>query len=303
MTTPDREDLLWRLGLDAGAAVAGGEVPDDALLTAYRRGELDPAVARRVDEVLAASPAARRRLAELAGRPPEQPPARVRESFLEAFAAAGEGRGRAAGAEASAAGRPPRPELPSGRRPTWSRRRWIPLAAAAVLAVAAGLAVRQQLATPPLPPDLAYQVTATGLATVRGEETAAGPVEALPDTVLRIAASPLSGAVEGVEVGLYRRRGHARERVDPAPGLRRTADRGEVRFEARAADLLGGGPGAHDLYVVAARRGDLAPEYPLGPGGDPLQLLERGGSRLAYRLSVVLRSQPVTPPPGTTEDP
>jgi hypothetical protein len=291
MTTPDRDDLLWRLGLHADPGETGGEVPDDALLAAYRRGELDPDAERRVEGVLAASAAARRRLAKLAGHPPAEPPAEVRERFLEAFAAAT--------GEATTAGARPRW---SDRRRGRSSGRWLGLAAAALLAVAAGLAVHRQLAPPALPAALSYEVTATGLSRVRGEESVPRPVEALPDTVLRIAASPVSGAVEGVEVALYRRRGDTLERLDPGPRLRLTAERGAARFEARAADLVGERPGAHDLYVVVARSGEPAPEYRIGER-EPLQLLAREGSRLAYRLTVVLRAHPVPSPPDTPEVP
>ena len=61
----DREGLLWEIG--RAAREDGAEAGVASLLSAYRRGELSPQEAERVESTLAGSSALRRRLAEDGG--------------------------------------------------------------------------------------------------------------------------------------------------------------------------------------------------------------------------------------------
>lgn len=278
MTSSDNSDvLLWEL-VQLGDE-DGDERPSDALLNAYRRGELEPESAAALEALLFRSAAARERLTELAGLARSSPPLAGREQFLEAFSAT----------------------VTARKRESSSRfqRHWLPLAAALALAVAAALFWRQG-GPAPLPEDAVFDVTATGRSKDRSEPAGAAATEAFPDTTVRIAVAPRDLAVEGLAVGLYRLRrapspgaGTVLERVSPRARVTVTEDRGATLFEARARDLVGTEAGVHELVVVVARQGDLPRGRELVGGADEwMASLAEGERRRIYPLQVLLLEAP-----------
>jgi hypothetical protein len=140
--------------------------------------------------------------------------------------------------------------------------------------------------TSPLPAGLAFDVTASGLAAVRGPSSRAdGEVEAYPNTRVRLAVTPRGAAVSGLELGLYRLHGERLERIEAADFRE---ERGAATLSAAAADLVGREPGRHTLYVVVARRRDVPPTETDATGRDPELLLAATGRRLVYPFTIDL---------------
>lgn len=254
----DPEELLWELSSAEGDD--DGEVPSDGLLRAYRAGELETEETRRVETLLARSSAARERLRELAGIAPPAPPARRRQTV-------------------------PR----SG--PTVWMAGWL-AAAAALVAVVAGLWYLGGAKPGDLPTGLDFNVTLELLADVRAgvepEVTDAG--SAYADTPVRIVVEPEETAVQGLEFGLYRRRGEAVERL--TAGIDLDLGRGTAVFEAPAARLAAGGAGPQELLIAVARAGRLPESLTLTPGEDAAaRLAESSGGRV-YRRTFVLLTVP-----------
>lgn len=264
-STRDDEELLWELSRrEEGEAPA--DPLDDAALAAWREGRLPEEEARSLETRLAADPAARARLLELAGLAASPPPAGIRARVL-----------------AATGGRPP------ARRVV---RRW---AAAAALAAAALVAtVGLRLFVPPrLPEDLRYEVTAHGLAERRAPGAAATRLAAYPQTRVRVVVEPKGVSEAEVEFGLYRAAGGSLERLPAGEDVRLTARRGAAELSGAAAALAGGPPpGVYDLYLVVARPGDLPRRVRLDAGDDPLARLARGGRRRVHPLRLELLSPP-----------
>ncbi len=260
MSPTELEQMLWEM---AQNDEPGAMPPADDLLRAYRDGRLEEGESRAMEAALGNSQKARRRLVELSGISLDVPPPRLREEILR--------------------------HRPLGRQKT-SRRlprpRWLAAAAALLAMILAWPTLR----TPSLPPDLAYDVTVTGLASTRSSPEAGGEVEALPETRLRITVEAVARAESEVEIALYRRSGSRLERIEPGGQLQMQMSRGAGLFEAQAADLVGRGAGLHELVVVVGRSGDLPATLTLGPPESPYATVTQGDRRRVYPQQVFMRS-------------
>jgi hypothetical protein len=289
------ENLLWEAGrrlADDPAAIAEAHAPSNAELEAYRRQELSAEDTNRVEAALLASSELRRRLAELAGlegrglegRSLEGlDAAELRQRVLDGFAEAMARREDAPESRDAAPSVVPFPVVDTDREtpetgprddgrsvplPAWSRRAlgtWLAAAAALVLVVLlplwqGGLFDDAE----PLPEGAAWQLSAEGLATVRGE-AAQEPalLELRPETWLRLDASP-EIAIDDVEFGIFRQSGDVIERLHPDPSQVRI-ERGAVRIETETAALLGSEAHRGRLLLVAARTGQLPTAQELLP--------------------------------------
>jgi hypothetical protein len=264
MNPTEPEDLLWEIS--RRDEPAEGPPPPDEALQAYREGRLPEEEALRMEALLAASPAARARLAELAGVAAPAPPAAVRSRVLARFP-----------------GRPSRSPV----------RRWLPAAAlAASLVLAIGYSVWN---TPSLPAGLSYEVTAAGIARDRSAGKTAEALEAFPGTRVRLVVEPRGEALADVGFGVYRERGRRLERLATSGGgLSLEVRRGAAVLTAPASALVGDRPGTYDLYLVVARPGDLPAGYDVTTETDREALLEDDGRRLAYPVRLTL----LAPPPS-----
>ena len=259
------EDLLLEIAdLDDGD---DAPAPGDDALNRYRAGELSPEEEERLDGVLARSDAGRQRMAALVGIDATPSP-QVRQHVL---------------------GRAP-------RRPRSLRQGWAALAAS--LAAVIGLLLFSQLSgVGSLPPDLTYSFSAEGLAEVRSEAGAGPLIEAYAETRVRLRATPGAGAVARLDFGLYRADGGALIRL--SDGVELSRNRGHATFSARAADLVEGGPGRYELYVVVASRGELP------ASGTPVaRVAERKADFRFHRQDLVLlnpQARRAPPRIGATE--
>ncbi len=260
MDSPKLEDIIWELSREAEPATS--EPADPQELDDYRAGRLDDEAARLMASRLGRDPEARRRLIERSALATAEPPPAVRARVLEAF-------------EASRQRTPPR--------------RWAPwlgsVAVAASLLLAVTFAVR---APRELPAELAYQVEVSGLQALRQDDPAADPtaaVRAYPETLVEISAIPEEFAEGDLEAALYRQRQGRLERIRD---LEAQADRGSIRWRARADRLVGPEPGVHNLFLVIARRGDLPSGGALEPGETPENALSAARRRLVYRQTILL---------------
>jgi hypothetical protein len=269
----DLEELLWQLSArQEGSAPA----PDDAALRAYREGRLGPEAATAVERALAESRQGRERLAQLAEIEPEGPPAELRARILA------QAPGRAGLSAAPGRGRVLESAVKFLRRP---RGRWgLALAATVLLATVAW----RFFVPAGLPADLQFQVSASGLAEVRGEQHVTGPISAGPDTVVTLTMEPVGQAVNRVDFALYRLRDRSLERVDTLPGVNREVYRGAARFSARAAMLAGPTPMPKNLFLVAARPGDLPDRFELADGADAEATLRGEHRRRVVRQEIQL---------------
>lgn len=246
------DDLLWELPrVDEDRA---GEPPSDAQLRAYRDGELDEAAATRLEWELARSRAARDRLFAAAG---DEEIARVR--------------GRLFGAARSSRG-------------------WWALAASLAGIVALGTAIWMMQADAPTTV-AAIEVRMTGLAEVRSPDaTSSAPVEAYPQTTVRVAAEVRGEARAGIDWALYRDDGAQLVRVDDAAGVRREVGRGAAAFEAPAEALVGERIGDHTLYIVAAESSRLPRAVAIDAGDEASDALARASrGRVVARTLRVIR--------------
>lgn len=237
----ESESVLWTLGSHASE---GEDPPSDEVLEAFRAGRLPAPEARRVEAVLAQSPAAWGRLAELARLDVSRPSPELRSRVLEAFVA---GQGGSRGY------------------------RWM---AAAALAAALILGLGRQLLLSPgeTTPPPGHTVEIAALRQERSLEGSSSAAEAYPDTPVTITASAETAAADLV-YGLYR----ATPADDAARFVVSSLEpegsavevrvyRGAVELMAPARELVGPSPGEHRLYVVVARGESLPPTLSLASG-------------------------------------
>jgi hypothetical protein len=236
--------------------------PEDGRLRDYWAGRLTPEESRELEGLLARSAAGRRRLLELAGVDRSLPLRRVRKAVLG--------------------------QAPSGRRVFLSL-----AATAAMVAVAAAIVLALFTVFPrprALPPGVAYEVSARGLAEVRSAEAVPGEVRAYPTTPLRILVRPRGDSPAGLSFALFRRQGGALRQVRQPEEVERVGDRGSATFAGVAAKVLATrAPGAYPLYVVVSTEQDLPMEVKVEPGRDPSEVLRKTG-RLVYPVTVTLIS-------------
>ena len=258
MTSKGPEDLLWEL---AGNEAYGGdrEPLTDERLRAYRAGKLDGEEARGIEEALAASPAGRRRLTELADVTLDAPPEAVRRRVLEA--------------------------APGGAPPVPMNRRWWLGAAAAVLMAAV---LVPSLLDRSLPEELVFDVTATGRPPARSRTAADDGIPSLATTRVTIVVEPRTEARSGLDFGLYRVDGPRLKRLDLDPAVRRETGRGTVRFSALAQTLADTVPGDYEVFVAVGREGDLPAELAVASEADAADTLAANGRRRVYRQVIHL---------------
>jgi hypothetical protein len=238
----------------------GVPAPADERLLAYREARLTPDETRELEGLLARSAAGRRRLLELAGIDRSLPLRRVRKAVLGAA----------------------------------DRRRVVPWISAAAVAASILLALLTLFPHQHgLPVGLAYDVAGRGLAGSRSVDEAPGPMQAYPDTLLRILIRPRGNSPAGVSFALFRREGGGLRRVRQPEEVRLVGDRGSAAFEGAAARVLATrAPGAYPLYVVAYVGEEPPSRMKLEPGQDPAEALRASG-RLVYPMTVtLLRDEP-----------
>ncbi len=164
--------------------------------------------------------------------------------------------------------------------------------AAAIFAVGCSVFLLTR-APAPLPEELSYDVAAEGLAAVRSPQPGAREVEAYPDTLIRITASPRPTAVKRVEFGLYRQSGTRLERIGFGGDVSLEVVRGAAVVSARAAALADPARASTRLFLVAARPGDLPASFELG-SADARGTLERQGRRRVYPVEIRLLQPPTS---------
>ena len=239
------------------------EAPADERLQAYREGRLNAEEIRELEELLARSGAGRRRLLELAGVDRSLPLKRVRRAVLGGLS-----------------------QQP--RKPLW-RSGWVSAAAVAATVVLALLALLPRPGA--LPGGLAFDVSARGLAEVRGAEAMPSEVRVHPATPVRIFLRPRGESPAGLSFALFRQQGGALRRVRQPEEVRLTDDRGSATFTGTAATVLATrAPGVYPLYAVVSSLSiekELPARVDLTPGEDPARALRAAG-RLVYPLKVIL---------------
>ena len=274
----DAEELLQWL---AEVEEKETEGPPGDRLAEYRDGRLAPGEATELEALLGEHREARERLAALAGVRLSEPSRAIREAVLADFAAS-------AGSGGSLA-----PRVSRSRRRTAGWRAAVAgfAAVAALAAVAFGTwRLSDRWANRPdstAVPEV--RATIAGLADERAAPTYGAEARALPDTTVRIEASPREAAVAGVELALYRSGGPGLERIAEDFLRRLPAGRGAISIEARAADLVGSVPGRYVLFLVAAPRGELPPTFELARGETPQTALS---DRRVIPLGIELLAAP-----------
>jgi hypothetical protein len=270
--TPAEVDRLLRALADRDPSAADGlEAPSDLVLQAYREGRLSAEEERELEDLLARSGEGRRRLVELAGIDRSLPWKRVRRTVLRGLGEAARDR------------RPRRP-----RETRRAGRRWATAAAIAGVAAMVVLALLVLLPRPgALPAGLAFDVSARGLATVRGEEMPR-EVRVHPATAVRIFLRPRGASPAGLSFALFRREDHTLRRVRQPEEVRLASDRGSATFTGAAATVLGHrAPGVYPLYAVVSSDPELPGRVDLTAAEDPVRALSAAG-RLVYPLKVIL---------------
>ena len=264
MTRKDVDRLLWEISRHSEER--DDRPLDDAVLVAYRRGELSAGEVARVERRLAASAVARRRLAELAGvkvgaAPPPKP----------------------------SAARP----APATRSGPPSRSGWRLAAVIAITVITGGLGLLWLGGDGGPPEELAgrFEVTVEAEAVAR---STAATEWVRPETRVEIRIEPTELASAGLEFGLYRLRGDLLERIPAAPPVELTVHRGAASFVAPAAALVGDAPGEHRLFVVAGASGDLPARLRLAAGEEPVERLGAGGRRFVASRTLTVRPGLVT---------
>lgn len=270
----DETELLWEMG----RRVPSNSSPDlpDHRLVAYREGRLSRADAESCEHDLGRSVEARARLAELAVLESVTPSAHVRQAVLASF----DGSFRL----------PAAPACEPARGPL--RGSLLKAAAIAVFGLGMLLLMQLSLAHPSqrtLPPDLAYEVQAEGLAQVRRPAPGGREIEAYPETRVRITVSPRAAAVNDIEFGVYRESAARLERLHA--GIETRAIRGAAVVTAEARDLVSPDAESARLYLVAARPGDFPATLEVGQGAAGAAL-EEAGRRRAYPFVIHLRPVP-----------
>jgi len=258
--TESNEEMFWEMTRQETDFV--GEIPSDEELSDYRAGELTETRMSEIETILASSPQARARLAELAGVDLSSAPSRVRENLFGELGSATQSGG------------------------------WWRVAAAALLAIALGLVGftlldRSREAGPPESVvavlSTEFEINVEGLATTRGEK---GISEAYPGTRVRILVEDSSGGSGAFEVGIYRSTGNRLDRV--IRGLNEERYQGAGVVVGTARDIVGTDEaGTHSFYIVVGAPEGLPETIPssetemwkvyarqltLRAGGDPRNL-------------------------------
>ncbi len=273
MAKYEAEELLHALAGDA-AQEEGHAALDEALLEAYREGNLDADEAARVELKLADSPEARAALRALAGVDPRAsaatPPAAVRESVLGQFDEQ-------------------RPALPDPPRVQQRRMLRTLLPAAIFVTLVFGL----QIFYRPLRELPATEIDVSNASAVRSGPAAAfagnDRFTGLADDRLKIRVRPTRDAVPGVEYGLYRWRGDSIERIDDEQWVRREDANESSELLVEASNLVSAPVGDRVAWIVAAWRGELPDEIAVPPGSDErtvLDLLTDAGRRRAHPIAI-----------------
>lgn len=268
----DGEELLWQLAAEdeEPGEERGEEVVTDSRLRDYREGRLSDEEAAQVEASLLASTAARRRLAERGGVRLDAPPERIRAAVLHLG---------------------PR----TAHQPS-KHRRWWPYAAAAMLALAAGIwswpGSWNRFGRGETLPRYGLEgrgITAERSATKSGAEH----ITALPETVLRFVFTPLEAPREGVVIALYREEAGALRQLTAADGLTIEGSRGEFRLSGRAAGLVGREPGSRRLFALVARAGEAPARISFG--GDSAERALAGKGRQVLPIVVEVLAEPQRP--------
>jgi hypothetical protein len=279
MSPIDPEELLRPLA-EIEEREAGSPLGDE-ILASWRAGELPEAERERVEILLGHSPAARKRLARLAGLRLPEPPARVREAVLASF-------------------RPARP-APGPLRRAW----WWAAAAALALALSFPLLRPGQPRGPShgagsLP---VYELAlGGGQAQVRSVPRNPGKsreVAASPDQRITLAITAVDGGKAGVEFGLFRLAGSKLERLDDDRPFAVERDAATFAGEARA--LAGAVPGRYPLLAVAAWPEDMPADGSAVAGHDPQAVaaaLTAGERRRVFILYLTILDPSALGPKG-----
>ncbi|MFN7960484.1 MAG: hypothetical protein U0002_04370 [Thermoanaerobaculia bacterium] len=246
MTDEDEASLLWLLARP-GSSEDGLNLSGEDL-ESYRRGTLPEERARELEAALAASPRARQALAELARVELPAPSPELRGRVLASLEPAR-----------------PQPLL----RPRARNRWYLPVAVAAALLLAAGMAWRlapgRSHLAGELPP---LTATVSGLAESRASAPGSTAARALPQTRLTIEVSAGGDARADLVYGLYRLDQGRLVTCTGDPRVTTSLSREGARFTARAGDLLGSQPGPYRLFVVVRASDALPPVIPLA-GTEP----------------------------------
>lgn len=154
------------------------------------------------------------------------------------------------------------------RRRSVARRVWVPLAAAAALAVVF-------LRPAPLDPLPLYEARLAGVSEQRSaSEPGRAPLEAtrlIPGSRLELVLTPEEATGEDVAVALFQQLGGTFESVALAPGVRpEVSPNGAIRLVGTVGDEIALAGGVSTLWVFLARPGDLPTrdrlEVPTEPG-------------------------------------
>lgn len=291
---PEPEELIRQLAeVEEDEATPTSEVPTVGQIEAYRTAakndehdehdENDEAV-ERLERQLAASPTKRELLSASAAIELPRPSDKVRAATLAAAP-----RPRAVRGNEAPSLQPPR--LKRSRR----TRRWVLWVGAAAAAAILAFGIRPlRVGTGGADTLPSYEATISGLAEVRsGAGPEASVATAYPSTPIEISAAPLDEGRSGVDIGLYRREGDSAVRVDTAPGVSIEASRGAVVFRSSADALTASSEaGTWDLYVVAARAGDLPTSLAVPSGQSPFEALSASGRRRVEALQLIVRPSP-----------
>lgn len=264
MTQHDVEKLFQELSFIKDEH-PDGPIPPDQTLQAYREGSLSEEETRRLEALLAENPAALERLAESGGITPPRPSPEIWKRVSS--------------------------RIPRPARPLFRGHKWFVGAAAlaAVLLLVVGFWFQS---SPGLPQELTYEVKMQGYSPVRAQAATAGLTQAYAEDEVRIDAVPRDNAMAGLDFGLYRERDVMLERIATEDGLHLETNRGEARFTALAADLVGSEPGEYTLFMVIAHRGGLPGSRRLEPGQEPTAVLAAGPRKLVYSLPLKLLPNP-----------
>ncbi|ANM29801.1 hypothetical protein ABI59_09750 [Acidobacteria bacterium Mor1] len=267
MNRREREELLWELA-DTVPDRQTRPIPPE-ILRAFCRGALSERERTRIEWILCRSSAARADLFQALGKPIGVPPAWV---------------GKALRGEPVQRASPPRP-----------LRRWLPMAAAAALALLALIWLRPvpDLGAPgeasSFRPATTYEVRIQGASEIRSETTES---MAYPETRLRVWVEPADRSGGAVRFALYREESGALRRVQRSELLEERIERGAALFEARAETLLGSHPGRKSLFVVVAEPGATLPEKVALDGLPPVSRLETETGGAVYPRSIRIVAGP-----------
>ncbi len=275
----DPEKLLWQLS--HAKRQRETKAISDEMLRAYRDGTADAKQNAEIERLLGDNDAARVRLAELAGVNPQQPPAHIRQTVLDAL----EGDTAAS-----------RPSHRASQSPVWR-------VAAALLAVTilAPVAIQFQRDNTDLTSartphtDWAstaqFDVQMSGLASQRSQSNSSvtgpqTPVLAYSDTQIALTVQAAQASTKGLDYGLYRAGDGLVQRLRRGVDLERL--RGAARISARAGDLVGSTPGTYRLYLVVANGTPLPDSHAVHPPATPYDTLSTSSTKVYEQVLTLL---------------